>query len=89
MSHLTSLQFRFAVFVVTLLVSLVGALPASAGCLREYGACGRCARQALIDAIWDLDPSGVGDAWVDGADCDIDLAHCILYDNHHSYECGA
>ncbi len=61
---------------------------AAAGCLREFGDCGDCAEQALLEAIWSLDPGGVADAWVDGIDCDLDLMHCILWGQHHEYECG-
>lgn len=88
MSHLSNSRFRIAIIALTFFVSLAGALPASAGCLRAYGECGRCARKALMDAIWDIDVIGVTDAYVDGADCDIDLVHCLLYADHHTYSCN-
>jgi hypothetical protein len=67
------------------------ALPgsAAAGCLKEFGQCGDCAEQALGRALWDLDPGGIADAYVDGIDCDIDFFHCMLWGQHHSYSCGA
>jgi hypothetical protein len=81
--------FRVAAIVLAAALTLLsGAAPASAGCLKEYGRCGDCARDAMMDAIRNLSIRDAMDAYVDGADCDIDLLHCILYDNHHSYECG-
>jgi hypothetical protein len=61
---------------------------AAAGCLREFGDCGDCAEAALGRAFWSLDLGGVADAWVDGIDCDLDLMHCILWGQHHDYDCG-
>ena len=79
---------RATALLLALALTLTGALPAAAGCLSEYGDCGDCARQAMIDAIWDLDIGGATDAYVDAIDCDIDLMHCILFDSHHQYSCG-
>jgi len=89
MNHATSRIIRItAVAMAVVLVSVAGAAPAAAGCLKEYGECGDCAEKALIGAIWDLDLGGMLDAYVDAMDCDIDLAHCLVYDSHHNYECG-
>lgn len=76
--------------VVALLTATVLSLPvaASAGCLKEFGECGDCAEKALERAIWDLDLGGMADAYVDGIDCDIDLMHCLLMGQHHTYSCG-
>lgn len=78
-----------AVVLATALGLLSGVAPASAGCLREYGRCGDCARKAMIDAVSDLSIGDAMDAYVDAIDCDIDLLHCILYDGHHRYDCRA
>jgi len=88
MMQRTPRAVRTAAILLVTIVGLVAAGPASAGCLREFGKCGDCAERAMNAALWDLDPGGVLDAYVDGVDCDIDLLHCIVYDSHHSYSCG-
>ncbi len=89
MSRVPKTMFRVAAIVLAAALGLLsGVAPASAGCLRDYGKCGDCARQAMIDAFWELSIGDAMDAYVDGIDCDIDLLHCILYDSHHSYGCG-
>ena len=77
-----------AIALVATLSLLAAVAPANAGCLREYGNCGDCARAAIWRAIFDFEFEDATDAWVDGIDCDIDLLHCLLYDNHHEY-CNA
>jgi len=89
MMHLTPRALRATTMLLVTIIGFAAAGPASAGCLREYGRCGDCAERAMSAAIWDLDARGVLDAYVDAVDCDIDLLHCILYDSHHSYSCGA
>ena len=59
--------------------------PADAGCLREYGRCGDCAKRKLWRAFRNLNFRKATEAYVDGADCDIDLFHCLLYAHHHRY----
>ena len=88
MKH-TLMNVRSALALLLVAATML-ALPASAtaGCLREFGDCGDCAEQALARAFWNLDPGGMADAWVDGIDCDIDLMHCMLWGQHHDYECG-
>ncbi len=77
---------RFAVMAIAVTVLTAGlAASADAGCLREYGQCGDCAEQKLWDAIIDRDFRAAAEAYVDGADCDIDLFHCLVYDHHHKY----
>ena len=89
MSRVPRTTFRVAAIVMAAaLGSLSGVAPANAGCLREYGKCGDCARAAMIDAIRGKSIDDAMDAYVDAIDCDIDLMHCILNDSHHSYECG-
>lgn len=88
MSYTSIRLLRAAAPLLALVMTVAGALPAAAGCLREYGQCGDCAKKAMRDAIWDLDLEGALDAYVDAADCDIDLFHCIVLGQHHSYECG-
>lgn len=88
MSSITGNLPRAAALMLAVVLTLAGSTTAYAGCLREYGECGDCARQAMIDAILDTDIGDAIDAYVDGVDCDIDLFHCILYDSHHSYSCG-
>ena len=61
------------------------AAPADAGCLREYGSCGDCAERKLWRAFRSLNFRKAAEAYVDAADCDIDLFHCLLYAHHHKY----
>lgn len=88
MRPVTRHVLRAAALMLVLALTFAGTAPAYAGCLSEYGDCGDCARKAMIDAILDRDVGGAMDAYVAGADCDIDLIHCILYDSHHRYSCG-
>ena len=89
MSRVPTTTFRFATIVLATAMGLLGAVaPASAGCLREFGKCGDCARGAMRDAILGGSIEDAMDAYVDAIDCDIDLLHCILYDSHHTYACG-
>lgn len=88
MNHATSILLRASALLVVFALSFANAAPASAGCLSEYGDCGDCAKQALRDAFWEGDLEDFMDAYVDGIDCDIDLAHCLLYGHHHDYSCG-
>lgn len=82
-------SFRPAAVILLITAALVS-VPgsASAGCLREFGACGDCAEAAMGRAIWSLDFGGIADAYVDGIDCDLDLMHCILWGAHHNYSCA-
>ena len=82
-----TLQRTIVLALIVVLTSLAIAAPAEAGCLREWEACGDCAEQALWKAIFDLDFEGLGDAYVDGLDCHIDLIHCLMFDRHHQYKC--
>ena len=76
-----------ALMLATALVSLP-ATEAAAGCLSDYNACSDCARSALWKAMKRLSLSGIRDADIELADCGIDLWHCMLFDNHHSYACA-
>ena len=88
MNLITRTVVRACALLAVASVSLAGAQPAAAGCLKEYGQCGDCAQEAMVDALFDLDVGGAIDAYVDAMDCDIDLFHCILFDSHHDYSCG-
>ncbi len=74
------------IMTVALLPALVA--PAQAGCLREWEGCGNCATRAYWRAVRNLDGKGMGDAFVDALDCDIDLFHCIAMAVHHNYVCA-
>jgi hypothetical protein len=89
MSLSSTFLLRAGVLALVAAVSFAGAAPALAGCLTEYGECGTCAKRTLRTALWELDPWGVMDAYVEAADCDIDLLHCLAYDSHHEYSCGS
>ena len=81
---------RFSCGAVVVLALVAMATPASAlGCLTEFDDCGRCAEEMLFDAIRDLSPGDAIRAYVYGIDCEIDLIHCMLYADHHTYSCGA
>lgn len=62
---------------------------ATAGCLREWDACGECVRKAARRAVRDADVGELLWAVVDGIDCDIDLYHCVVLGQHHRYVCAA
>jgi len=86
---LTVSRFVLGVLLITT-VALLPALvaPAEAGCLREWEGCGECATRAYWRAIRNLDLKGVGEAFTDGVDCDIDLFHCVAMAVHHTYVCA-
>lgn len=88
MSFVTGNIVRATALLLAAGVTLAGMSPAYAGCLREYGDCGDCARAAMIDAIRDRSVGDAMDAYVDAIDCDIDLMHCVVYGQHHSYSCA-
>ena len=77
-----------AALITTLALLPAFAAPAQAGCLREWEGCGDCARRAYWRAVRNLDLKGVGDAFTDAVDCDIDLFHCISMAVHHTYVCA-
>lgn len=83
-----TLQRTVALAIIVVLTSLASAAPAEAGCLREYDACGDCAKKAMYAALWDLDFGALEDAYLDGVDCDIDVIHCLMFGQHHKYKCG-
>ncbi len=77
---------RCALMAIAVSALTVGlAAPADAGCLTEWGRCGDCAERRLYRALRNRDFGEAVDAYVDAADCDIDLFHCLLYAHHHSY----
>ncbi len=77
---------RGAVMAIAVMALTAGlATSADAGCLREWGQCGDCAERKMWDAIMNLDFGQAADAYVDAADCDIDLFHCLVYADHHDY----
>ena len=82
-----TLQRAIALAIIVVLASLASAAPAEAGCLREWDACGDCAKKAMYAALKKLDFGAFEDAYVDGIDCDIDVIHCLMYDHHHTYKC--
>ncbi|MGD8331416.1 MAG: hypothetical protein PVJ49_18430 [Acidobacteriota bacterium] len=88
MSNTSIHLLRVAAFVLAVVMTLAGTLPAAAGCLSEYDQCGTCARRHLRDAVLDLDAGGIEDAFLEGLDCDIDFVHCLLFGHHHDYTCG-
>jgi len=83
----STLQRAIALAIIVVLASLASAAPAEAGCLREWDACGDCAKRALYAALVNLDFEAFEDAYVDGIDCDIDVIHCLMFDRHHTYKC--
>jgi hypothetical protein len=85
----TTRWIRIPALLLLALLLLVPAKDAAAGCLTDYNACANCARSALWKAMKKLSLSGIRDADIQLADCGIDLWHCMLYDNHHSYPCAS
>jgi len=74
-------------FIVALAIGLAAPASSQAGCLKEFGECGDCAEAAMLDALRRYDPGDFMDSYVDALDCEIDLIHCLLYAQHHSYNC--
>jgi hypothetical protein len=82
---LTVNRFVLGVLLITT-IALLPALvaPAEAGCLREWEGCGGCASKAYWRALRRLDIRGMGDAFTDAVDCDIDLFHCVAMAVDHN-----
>ena len=78
--------------IVALLVLVAGmvvvATNAEAGCLVENRGCTQCARGSMWQAMKNLSPSGIEDANLQLWDCSIDMYHCVLLGQHHSYSCA-
>lgn len=72
----------------TILLSVMFVSSARAGCLIEYEDCAACAQTALKRAMWRLDFGGIRRANFMMYDCAIDLYHCTVLADHHSYPCS-
>lgn len=82
-----AMQFRMLRGVVALIAMAVVAMPAAAGCLKEYDTCSACGQAMMWKGVRTLDPSAIVEANLYLADCSIDLWHCLLFDNHHGSPC--
>jgi len=88
MSYVSTYLLRLTIFALVTVLSAGAALPASAGCLQEWADCGACAKRHMRQAVWNLNPWGIADAFTEALDCDIDLLHCVLMARGHEYSCG-
>ena len=77
-----------AALIAAMAIGFAAPASSQAGCLSEFGDCGDCAEKAMWAAFRGFDIGGMGDAYVDALDCDIDLIHCLLYAHHHTYVCS-